>query len=231
MSLQRATVMQTDTAVVFDLDGVLVDSESLWDEARRDVVERFGGTWSPTATRDMMGMSSPEWTAYLRDQLGVPLTAERISEEVVGRVDRRYDESLPLLPAAVETVRDLARVFPLGLASSSNREIIERFLDASGLRDAFRVTVSSEEVARGKPAPDVYLRASELLSVPPSHCVAVEDSTNGIRAALAAGMRVVAIPNATFPPLPEVVQRAHRVIGSLRELTVDLVRDLLAGSV
>ena len=227
MPLQRATVIATDAAVVFDLDGVLVDSESIWDEARRDVVATFGGAWSPSATRDMMGMSSPEWTAYVRDRLGVPLTAEQISTEVVARVDRRYDESVPLLPGAVETVRDLATAFPLGLASSSNREIIERFLDATGLRDAFRVTVSSEEVAHGKPAPDVYLRAAELLEILPSDGVAVEDSTNGIRAAVAAGMRVVAIHNATFPPEPEVVQRADRVIGSLPELTVELVRALL----
>jgi HAD superfamily hydrolase (TIGR01509 family) len=220
--------MHSDEAVVFDLDGVLVDSESIWDDARRKLVDTFGGTWSPSATRDMMGMSAPEWTAYMHDRLGVPLTTERISGEVVARVDRHYDESLPLLPGAVETVRDLARAFRLGLASSSNREIIERFLDASGLRDAFGVTVSSEEVPRGKPAPDVYLRAAELLAVVPSRCVAVEDSTNGLRAALAAGMRVVAIPNATFPPDPEVVQAAHRRLGSLRELTVGVVNDLLA---
>ena len=221
--------MARDAAVVFDLDGVLVDSESIWDQARRDLVIQLGGSWSPTATRDMMGMSSREWTAYMRDELSVPLTGERISSEVVGRVERRYEESLPLLPGALEAVRTLAQVFPLGLASSSNREIIERFLGVSGLRDEFTVTVSSEEVTRGKPAPDVYLRAAELLAASPSRCVAVEDSTNGIRAAVAAGMRVVAIPNTTFPPPTAVVHTADCVLGSLAELTVELVGELLDG--
>src|SRR2546423_9660447 len=142
-------------AVIFDLDGVLVDSETVWDTARRAVVDRYGGTWVERATRDMMGMSSSEWSVYLRDVLGVPLSAGEISAAVVELVARRYDEHLPLLPFACETVRALAARWPLGLASSSNRPIIERFLDASGLRSSFTVSVSSEEVEHGKPAPDV----------------------------------------------------------------------------
>jgi HAD superfamily hydrolase (TIGR01509 family) len=211
-------------AVVFDLDGVLVDSETVWDEARREVVARHGGTWLPDATREMMGMSSPEWSTYLHDRLGVALAPNEISDAVVELVERRYDEDLPLLPGAQETVRTLASHWPLGLASSSNRPIIERFLDASGLRTCFTVTVSSEEVTRGKPAPDVYLEAARRLTAAPEHCVAVEDSTNGIRAAAAARMRIVAIPNTHFPPAPDALELATFVISGLDELTVELVQ-------
>jgi HAD superfamily hydrolase (TIGR01509 family) len=211
-------------AVVFDLDGVLVDSETVWDEARREVVARHGGTWFPNATREMMGMSSTEWSTFLHERLGVALTPSEISDAVVELVERRYDEHLPLLPGAQEAVRALASQWPLGLASSSNRPIIERFLDASGLRGCFTVSLSSEEVGRGKPAPDVYLEAARRLGVAAERCVAVEDSTNGIRSAAAARMRVVAIPNTHFPPAPEALELATVVITGLDELTVELVQ-------
>src|ERR1700704_3119398 len=142
----------------------------------------------------MMGMSSTEWARYLHDQLGVPGTPEEISDGVVAIVLQTYADHLPVIPGATTTVRTLAAGWPLGLASSSNRPVIEMFLDRSALRDCFQAIVSSEEVAHGKPAPDVYLAAARLLGVDPRHAVAVEDSTNGIRSAHAAGTRVVAIP-------------------------------------
>src|SRR5215211_5509902 len=185
-------------AVIFDLDGVLVDSETVWDEARRTVVARHSGTWKPEATRAMMGMSSPEWASYVHG-LGVDLPVDEIIAEVLAQVKEAYQRELPLLPGAPETVRRLAARWPLGLASSSNRPIIELFVDASGLRSCFAATVSSEEVAGGKPAPDVYLEAARRLDVAPEQCVAIEDSTNGIRSAKAAGMHVIAVPNPHFP--------------------------------
>jgi HAD superfamily hydrolase (TIGR01509 family) len=210
-------------AVVFDLDGVLVDSEPIWDEARRDLVARHGGTWLLTATRDMMGMSSHEWSAYMHDKLGVPLPAERISQEVANFVDGRYSERLPLLPGAREAVERLAHRWPLGLASSSNRTIIDRFLEMSGLRASFAVTVSSEEVERGKPAPDVYVAAAARLGAATPRCVAVEDSTNGIRAAAAAMMTVIAVPNANFPPSADALRLADLVLADLASLTAETI--------
>jgi HAD superfamily hydrolase (TIGR01509 family) len=171
----------------------------------------------------MMGMSSSEWSAYLHDVLGVPLSPPEISAAVVERVERRYDENLPLLPLARETVRALAIRWPLGLASSSNRPIIERFLDASALRSSFTVTVSSEEVTRGKPAPDVYLETARRLGARPTRCVAIEDSTNGIRAAARARLVVIAVPNLHFPPAPDALDLAAAVITGLEDLTADLV--------
>ena len=210
-------------AVVFDLDGVLVDSEPIWDEARRDLVSRHGGTWLPAATRDMMGMSSREWSAYMHDTLGVSLPVKQISREVANFVDQRYAERLPFLPGAPEAVQRLAHRWPLGLASSSNRTIIDRFLEASGLRSSFAVTVSSEEVERGKPAPDVYVAAAARLGAATSRCVAIEDSTNGIRAAAAATMTVIAVPNAAFPPSADALGLADLVLPDLSSLTVETV--------
>jgi HAD superfamily hydrolase (TIGR01509 family) len=215
------------TAVVFDLDGVLIDSEQTWDEARRRVVEQHGGRWRPDATTVMMGMSAPEWSQYLHDRLGVPDAPEAISDAVVARVLEAYDRRLPLLPGAVDTVQTLAERWPLGLASSSNRAVIEVFLNRSGLRGCFRAVISSEEVAHGKPAPDVYLAAVEALGVEARNAVAVEDSSNGIRSAIAAGTRVVGIPNRAFPPPADVVALADAVVASLTDLTPDLVERLV----
>jgi HAD superfamily hydrolase (TIGR01509 family) len=206
-------------AVIFDLDGVLLDSEQVWNQAKEQLVRERGGRWRDQAPRDMMGMSSPEWAAYLRDELGVDLEPEVISDDVVARVERIYRDELPALDGAVEAVERLAGHWPLGLASSSNREIIDLFLELSGLTPKFAVTISSEEVERGKPAPDVYLEAARRLEAEPSRCVAIEDSENGIRAARAAGMRVLALPNPHYPPDPEALAEADEVIGSLHELT------------
>jgi HAD superfamily hydrolase (TIGR01509 family) len=206
------------TAVVFDLDGVLVDSEQLWDRARRELVEERGGVWHEDATRAMMGMSSPEWSRYLHDELQVDLEPAEISAAVVAKLEQLYREQLPLLPGARAAVLALAQRWPLGLASSANREVIDLVLELAELGDLFAATVSSEEVPRGKPAPDVYLEAARRLGVAPTDCAAVEDSTNGLRAAAAAGMRIIALPNRTFPPAEDALQLADVVIGSLDEL-------------
>jgi HAD superfamily hydrolase (TIGR01509 family) len=213
-------------AVVFDLDGVLIDSEPVWNAAREALVRERGGTWDERATTDMMGMSSKEWSSYMQDRLGVPMTPAEINDDVVRRVASTYEHGLPLLPHALETVRELAARWPLGLASSSNRPIIDLVLERSGLRACFAAVVSSEEVAHGKPAPDVYLAAARELDVDPKECAAVEDSTNGIKSAVAAGMRTIAVPNRQFRPDDDVLASAAVVVSSLAEVTVDLVASL-----
>jgi len=205
-------------AVFFDQDGVLVDSEGAWDAARRAIVAENGGHWTPEATRAMMGMSAPEWSRYVRDDLGVALEPEEISARVVERLLAGYERSLPLLPGAVQAVKRLAARWPVGLASSANREVIDAVLAASGLTGVFGATVSGEEVAHGKPAPDIYLEAARRLGADPARSAAVEDSTNGLRAAAAAGMLVVALPNREFPPTDDALGLASFVLGSLKEL-------------
>jgi HAD superfamily hydrolase (TIGR01509 family) len=206
------------SAVVFDLDGVLIDSEQAWDAARRDVVAAHGGTWREDATRAMQGMSSTEWSAYLVEQLGVQLTPREANDAVVEAMLRGYERELPLLPGAREAVERVHRTAALGLASSSNRELIDLVLERMGVAGLFAATVSSEEVARGKPAPDVYLEVARRMGVDPGTAVAVEDSENGIRSAHAAGMRVYAIPNPHFPPAPKALALADRVLPDLDAL-------------
>jgi HAD superfamily hydrolase (TIGR01509 family) len=210
-------------AVVFDLDGVIVDSEHVWDEVRQRLAEERGGRWHDQASRDMMGMSSPEWSRYMHDVIGLQEPPEEINAEVVRRLEAVYRERLPLIPGAVEAVERLAAQWPLGLASSSNREVIDLVLEAAGLTGSFRATVSSEEVPRGKPDPDVYLEAARRLDVEPELCAAVEDSENGIRSAKAAGMRTIAIPNPRFPPAEDALAEADLVLDSIEELTVEVV--------
>jgi HAD superfamily hydrolase (TIGR01509 family) len=210
-------------AVIFDLDGVLLDSEQVWDEAREQLAKERGGRWHENAQRDMMGMSSLEWSRYMHDVIGLPEPPEEISREVVERLASLYREHLPVLPGAREAVERLALRWPLGLASSSNRELIDLVLELMGVAHLFRATVSSEEVPRGKPAPDVYLEAARRLGVDPTQAAAIEDSENGIRAAKAAGMRVLAIPNEQFPPPEEALAQADVVLESLAELTAEAV--------
>lgn len=213
-------------AVIFDLDGVLLDSEQLWNQSKREVVREAGGHWREDAPTAMLGMSSPEWSAYMRDELGVPLDADEINRAVVDRMERHYRERLPLLPGAVDVVRRLHRSWPLALASSANREIIDLVLDVAGLAGEFSATVSSEEVERGKPAPDVYLEAARRLGVAADLCVAVEDSSNGLRSAAAAGMAVIAYPNEHYPPAEDALALAAARVDSLDEITPELVERL-----
>jgi len=210
-------------AVVFDLDGVILDTEELWDEVREALARERGGRWSDQAQADMMGMSSKEWSRYMHDALGLAEPPEEISREVVQRMLDRYAQRLPLIDGAVEAVERLAAHWPLGLASSSNRELIDRALEVSGLDGYFRETVSSEEVERGKPAPDVYLEAARRLGVEPTRCAAVEDSASGIRSAHAAGMRVVAIPNRAFPPPADALALAAVALSSIRDLKPEVM--------
>lgn len=206
-------------AVVFDLDGVLIQSEEIWDAVRERYVRERGGRYDDEVQRAMMGMSAPEWSRFLAEDAGVPGTPGQINADVVDRMLAAYAGELPLIPGAVETVRRVADAFPLALASSSNRAIFEEVLELAGIADCFAATVSSEEVPQGKPAPDVYLEAARRLGVAPANCAAVEDSHSGIRSAHAAGMRVIAIPNASYPPDAAALALADVVLASLDELT------------
>jgi len=215
--------MSAVEALVFDLDGVLVDSEHVWDEVREQLAHERGGRWHERAQADMMGMSSTEWSRYMHDVIGLDEAPEEINAEVVRRMQVRYAERLPLIDGAVEAVQRLAGSFRLALASSSNRALIDTVLSTTGVVRAFEATVSSEEVERGKPAPDVFLEAARRLRIAPERCAVVEDSGNGIRAAHAAGMRVLAIPNHRYPPPADALALADVVLDSLADLSPALV--------
>jgi HAD superfamily hydrolase (TIGR01509 family) len=206
-------------AVVFDLDGVLIDSEPVWEEVRRGLVAERGGHWAPDAQRRLMGMSTQEWARYLSEDLGVGLPPGEVAALVVDRMAARYRERIPFLPGAVDAVHRLAAGWPLGLASSAPAVLIETVLQAAGLRSYFKVTMSTEQVPHGKPAPDIYLTVTARLGVPPSSSAAVEDSSNGLRSAAAAGLHVIAIPHPKYPPDPDALAAASLVLPSLADLT------------
>jgi HAD superfamily hydrolase (TIGR01509 family) len=214
-------------AVVFDVDGVLIDSEPVWERVRRGFVAERGGHWPDDAQDRMMGMSTPEWSRYISEDFGLTtVTPERVAELVVAAMTAEYKAHLPLLPGAVEVVRALSGRWRLAVASSAPKSLIEAVLDVSGLRPVFAAAVSSEEVERGKPAPDVYLEAAARLGVPPGNCAAVEDSANGLRSAAAAGLAVVAVPRPEYPPAPDALRQARVVLGSLTELTSAIIAAL-----
>jgi HAD superfamily hydrolase (TIGR01509 family) len=213
-------------AVAFDLDGTLIESEKVWEAARREVTESAGGRWRDDAQPSMMGLSTPEWITYMQEELGVALEADEIRKRVLQLIKASYHEQLPLIGGADEAVRRLAVGLPLAVASSSPRELIELVLELAGLGECFEAVISSEEVRRGKPAPDVYLRACELLGSRPSHTAAIEDSGAGVRSAVAAGMPVVLIPGTEFPPDPALLEEADLVLDSIKQLDVGAVAAL-----
>lgn len=222
---QRMAGMTVE-AVVFDLDGVLVDSEPVWEEVRRALVAERGGRWQPDSQRRLMGMSTAEWSRYLATDLGVDLPPDEVAQTVIARMVDRYRSRLPLLPGAAPAVERLAARWPLGLASSSPRTLIDAVLDRARLEAFFAVTLSTEEVARGKPAPDVYLEVARRLDVRPERCAAVEDSSNGLRSAHGAGCQVIAVPRPEFPPEPDALALAARTLDNLDQLTVATVEGL-----
>jgi HAD superfamily hydrolase (TIGR01509 family) len=210
-------------AVIFDLDGVIVDSEPVWERVRRGYVAEHGGSWRADTQHRLMGMSTGEWAAYLSGDLGVDRTPQQVAADVVEEMARRYADEVPLIDGAVDAVRRLADRWPMGLASSSPARLIEAALSAAGLADLFPVAVSTEQTPRGKPAPDVYLTVADRLGVAPAGCVAVEDSSNGVRSAAGAGMAVVAIPHAAYPLDPDARTRAAKVLLAITELTPETV--------
>jgi HAD superfamily hydrolase (TIGR01509 family) len=213
-------------AVVFDLDGVLIDSEPVWERVRRRVVAEHGGRWEPDTQQRLMGMSTGEWSRYLSADLGVRLSPPEVAQVVVAAMAERYRSHLPLLPGAVDAVLRMAGWWPVGLASSAPRSLIETVLDTTSLRPVFGAVMSTEEVARGKPAPDIYLAVAARLGVPPKACAAVEDSSNGLRAAAAAGCQVIAVPRPEYPPAQDSIGAARLVLSSLEELEPDAVAAL-----
>lgn len=214
--------------VVFDLDGVLVESEHLWEEnwARHSAANDYAWTASDTAT--VQGMSVPEWSGYMAHQIGRG-TPEAIAESVIdGMVGALHGGRVELLPGASEMVAAAADRVPVAVASSAPRRLIEAVLEATGLHASFAAFVSSEEVPRGKPSPDVYLEAARRIGVPPGSCAAVEDSSNGIRAAAAAGMAVIALPNPVYPPQPDALALCAKITTSPDDVRRFLLARLLA---
>jgi HAD superfamily hydrolase (TIGR01509 family) len=210
------------------MDGVIVDSEPLWIRARKELVRRAHGRWIPEADTAMMGIGSDRWSAYMRDHLKLDLTAEQIRAEVIQGMIRLYGESVPLIPGARKAIETIGERWRLGLASGSDRVLLDTVLELGRLGDYFEVTVSAEDVAEGKPSPLIYEEACRRLGATPAACVAIEDSGSGIASALAAGMKVIAVPRPDFEPSDEILSRATLVLPDLLALQPDVVQQVLA---
>ena len=210
------------TAIVFDIDGTLIDTEATWDEVRRGLASEAGVTWPENATQAMMGMSTSEWSRYLSEYVGLPYPPHEAATRTIEGMAAHYRRGLTALPGAIEAVKELAQSYPIAVASSSPRRLIDAFLDVMELRSIVSVSVSTEEVERGKPAPDGFLKACELLGVEPHTAIAVEDSTNGVASAKAAGMVVVVVPPHFHPPNAEALT-GTTVIDDLWQLSAELV--------
>ncbi|MEW5992414.1 MAG: HAD family phosphatase [Chloroflexota bacterium] len=206
-------------AVIFDLDGVIVDSEIWWHEERAAWAAERGLAWTEADTRAVMGANSVGWARIMRQRLGLSEALEPgILDAVVGRVVERYATGAPVIDGAVATVRRIASRWPVAIASSAHRRVIDAALEATGLGPTIPVIVSSDEVDHGKPAPDVYLEAARRLGVAPADCLVIEDSINGLRAGRAAGMTAVLVPNASVPPAPGAEALADHVLARLSDL-------------
>jgi HAD superfamily hydrolase (TIGR01509 family) len=205
--------------VIFDLDGVLVDSEIWWDEVRHAFAAAHGRTWTRADREAVMGANSAAWARIMRERLDLDMSDADIERAIVdGVVDRYRVEGAPPIDGAVEAVRRIAAHYPVAVASSAHRAVIDAALVATGLAGTFQVVVSSDEVAHGKPAADVYLETARRLGCDPAACLVAEDSVNGVRAAKAAGMIAVLVPNHSVPPAPGAADLADRVIDRLADL-------------
>jgi len=216
--------------VIFDLDGTLIESEQIWRDVRRAFVIEHGGHWVDGAQEQMIGMRTNEWAAYMHDGLGVPVAPQTIADRVVHTVAKAVARAVPILPGAPEALERMYAAFPLGLATSAARPVAEAALAATGWSKYFNVVVSADDVARGKPAPDVYLRALELLRADARRTAAVEDSANGIRSAYNAKLAVIAIPNREFPPDRNALALARCVLPNVGDLDVATVEDAVAAT-
>jgi len=212
--------------IIFDLDGVIIDTEQEWNDVRREFAGRHGGHWDEHDQPAVMGANSMQWAAYMRDQNGVELSPQEIYDGVVDALRARYARHLPLIPGAREAITRLASSFRLGVASSSPLELIEYSLELAGLRRYFGAVVSSDEVATGKPAPDVYLEACARLNTVPARAAAIEDSSNGLRAAASAGLAVIAVPNQAFPPSDDALALADVVLSAVGDINVGIILSL-----
>jgi beta-phosphoglucomutase-like phosphatase (HAD superfamily) len=211
-------------SVIFDLDGTLVETEQVWRDVRRQFVTTHRGRWNDSAAAAMIGMRTSEWADYIHAELGVAMPSGEIAEAVVAGVIAHL-QSVPVLPGAPGALERLAAAFPLGLATAASLPVATAILDKTGWTRFFEAVVSADDVKRGKPAPDVYERALQLMGADPGRTAAVEDSANGIRSAHAAGLAVIAIPNREFAPDAGSLALASRVIPSLDRLDVPLVRE------
>ncbi len=213
-------------AVIFDMDGLLVDSEVVWNRARLAMAAEAGKEWTLEDHKAVMGVSTQRWVDYMIQRMELTLSPQEVEASMIARMADMYHAGIPYFPGAVEAVHLAAGHFPTALASGSHRALIDIVTADAAMRGQFRVILSADEIGTSKPAPDVYLVAAERLGVRPESCVCLEDSANGILAGVRAGMKVIAVPDPRWPPPPDKLNQAHRVLPALTEFSLTLLDQL-----
>ena len=213
-------------AVIFDMDGVLVDSEEYWWQSRVAFAEQLGKVWSFDDQRTAMGRNTVEWARVMQERLQIDMPLDEIIERVRGGVIARLEQRLPVLPGALEAVQKAASAYPVALASGSPKLVIDTVMQLTGLDKVFEHIVYADDMAHGKPAPDVYFETARRLGIAPENCIGIEDSGNGVRALHAAGMYIIAVPSPGFALRDDVLALAHRTLPSLESFSVELVREI-----
>lgn len=214
-------------AILFDMEGVLVDSEPYWYQSRQEFARDHGKEWTEADQRQAMGRATTSWAALMQERLAVSMTVDEIIADMKRRIIAHYEQHLPVRPGALEAVRLAATRYRVGLASGSPTVVIERVMELTGLNRIFEVIVYGDDIPHGKPAPDIYLAACARLGVDSKRALGIEDSANGIRSLKAAGMYTIAAPSPGFPLLPELVQMADRQIFSLEDFSLELVDEIV----
>jgi len=212
--------------IIFDVDGLLVDSEPCWTEARRQLAAETGQAWTDADRRACMGVSTREWSGYMIRRLGLGLSADAVEARIIGFIKAEYARAIPFLPGAIDAVRLASLHYRVGIASGSHRDLVDAVALDPRLRGKFEAIAYADDVAAGKPKPDVYLAAARKLNLAPGSCVCLEDSANGILSGVAAGMKVIAVPDPAFPPPTAILAKAARVLASLTEVNLNLLRSL-----
>lgn len=216
-------------AVIYDMDGVLVDSEVYWDKSRIEFARDRGLVWTDEFQRLAMGRSTVGWARVMQEKLALDEPIDAIIAEMKARVIAHYEARMPARPGALESVAHIKRHFRVGLASGSPTDIIKAVLRITGLDQLFEVMIYGDEAPRGKPAPDIYLEALKQLGVAPAVSLGIEDSANGLRSLRAAGMFAVAAPSPDYPLPDDVLALAHAHITTLEDFNVNLIRRIERG--
>lgn len=208
-------------AIIFDMDGLLIDSEPCWDEARRIMANEVGVDWNKDDHKAVMGVSTHEWVSYMKKRLSLEIEDKELEERIISNMRQIYSERIPFLPGALETVTLASSNYPTGLASGSPQGLIDTVTSDPGLQGKFQVILSGDNFEKGKPAPDIYLAAAKHLQVEPEKCVCLEDSGNGILAGKNAGMKVIAVPDPRFMPSQEKLGQADLILSSLQDFSLE----------
>lgn len=205
-------------AVIFDMDGLLIDSEPVWFRAKEDLLKEINYKWTWEDQKNSMGVSTETWVNYVYNFADQKFTKEEVLHGITDRMKTYYKNGeIDLMPGANEALQFAKNNFKVGLASGSYKDLLYGAVKSNNWESIFEEILSSDDIERGKPQPDIYLEVMKRLGVLPEECIVLEDSRDGIKAGVAAGAKVITVPSKDVPVPPEVLDSAYAVIDSLND--------------